>query len=42
MYEENIYKPIELYPFEIRYIKQRDENQKYYNVQKLKKRNRKK
>ena len=36
-YEENIYSPIELHPFEIRYMRQRDENQKYYNVQKIKK-----
>ena len=36
-YEENIYSPIELHPFEIKYMRQRDENQKYYNVQKIKK-----
>jgi hypothetical protein len=35
--EEDIYSPIELHPFEIKYIRKRDENQKYFNVQKLKK-----
>ena len=36
-YEENMYNPIELYPFEIKYTRQRDENQKYFNVQEIKK-----
>ena len=36
-YEEFIYNPIELHPFEIKYIRKRDENQKYYNVQEIKK-----
>lgn len=36
-YEENMYSPIELHPFEIKYIRQRDENEKYFNVQELKK-----
>ena len=36
-YEENMYNPIELYPFEIKYTRQRDENQIYFNVQEIKK-----
>ena len=36
-YEENLYNPIELHPFEIKYIRQRNENQKYFNVQEIKK-----
>ena len=36
-FEENMYSPIELHPFEIKYTRQRDENQKYFNVQELKK-----
>ena len=36
-YEENMYSPIELHPFEIKYQRQRDENEKYFNVQELKK-----
>ena len=36
-FEENMYSPIELHPFEIKYQRQRDENEKYYNVQELKK-----
>jgi hypothetical protein len=36
-FEENIYNPIELHPFEIKYMRQRDENQKYFNVQEIKK-----
>jgi hypothetical protein len=35
--EENIYNPIELHPFEIKYTRNRDENQKFFNVQKIKK-----
>ena len=36
-YEENMYNHIELHPFEIKYMRHRDENQKYFNVQELKK-----
>ena len=36
-YEENMYNPIELHPFEIKYMRHRDENQIYFNVQELKK-----
>ena len=32
-----MYNPIELHPFEIKYMRHRDENQKYFNVQELKK-----
>ncbi len=35
--EENMYNPIELHPFEIKYMRHRDENQKYFNVQEIKK-----
>lgn len=31
-FEENIYSPIDLHPFEIKYTRLRDENQKYFNV----------
>ena len=36
-YEENMYNHIELHPFEIKYMRHRDENQKYFNVQEIKK-----
>ena len=35
--EENIYNHIDLHPFEIKYIRHRDENQKFFNMQKIKK-----
>ena len=35
--EENIYNHIDLHPFEIKYIRHRDENQKIFNMQKIKK-----
>ena len=35
--EENIYNHIELHPFEINPVRKRDINQKYYNVQEIKK-----
>ena len=36
-YEENMYNQIELHPFEIKYMRNRDENQKYFNVLAIKK-----
>jgi hypothetical protein len=35
--EENMYNPIELHPFEIKYARKRDKNQKYFNIQEIKK-----
>ena len=35
--EEHIYNRIELHPFEIKYMRNRDENQKYFNVLAIKK-----
>ena len=35
--EELLYSPIELHPFEIKYIRRRDENQRMYNIQELQK-----
>jgi hypothetical protein len=36
-YEEHMYNQIELHPFEIKYMRNRDENQKYFNVLAIKK-----
>ena len=35
--EEKIYNQIELHPFEINNVRKRDKNQKYYNIQEIKK-----
>lgn len=35
--EEKMYNPISLRPFEIKYVRYRDQNQKYFNVQEIKK-----
>ena len=36
-YEEHMYNQIELHPFEIKYMRNRDENQKYFNILAIKK-----
>lgn len=35
--EEKMYNPISLRPFEIKYVRYRDQNQKYFNIQEIKK-----
>ena len=35
--EEDIYNPIELHPFEVKFTRYRDTNQKFFNVQEIKK-----